>query len=214
MDTSTFAETVAQSIKVSGPLDLVLAGRAVKAHLGKAQGYDEKARQHRISAGELLKAAKIQLKHGEWLPWLKKSKIAERSAQQAIQFLDNPEKHAAKIEADKKYNAEVRPNTHVHADLEPRVIHSQMTGEPSLVAVSDSRDGTVKAGDTYPMVATVIETEISAKETLLALLGDIDRWAGTWDSFTPKEKKAASHIKILNRLADARKTLARIYAEL
>lgn len=58
----------------------VLAHEINAAHLA-AQQHAKKSVESAISAGEALLEAKDQLKHGEWLPWLRNNcKISERSA--------------------------------------------------------------------------------------------------------------------------------------
>jgi len=44
---------------------------------------------HAFTAGALLAEAKIQLRHGEWLPWLKSCGIEERTAQRYLKLAKN-----------------------------------------------------------------------------------------------------------------------------
>jgi hypothetical protein len=50
----------------------------------------QRSLQHAIAAGELLIEAKAQLKHGEWLPWLRdKCRIPERTARMHMRLAAN-----------------------------------------------------------------------------------------------------------------------------
>lgn len=51
---------------------------------------------HAMAAGDILIEAKAQLKHGQWLPWLKSAGLSERTAQRYIRLA----RHRAAIEAN------------------------------------------------------------------------------------------------------------------
>ena len=54
----------------------------INAEHDAATGAFKKGCEHALRAGELLLEAKEQVKHGEWLPWLKANcHISQRSAQ-------------------------------------------------------------------------------------------------------------------------------------
>ena len=64
----------------------VLAHEINTAHTN-AQQHAQKSVESAISAGEALLEAKEQLKHGEWLPWLRDNcKVSERSARVYIRL--------------------------------------------------------------------------------------------------------------------------------
>jgi hypothetical protein len=64
----------------------VLAAEIMRAH-AEARGAARMSLTHAIKAGEALIEAKGQLKHGEWLPWLKdKCELSERTAQVYMQL--------------------------------------------------------------------------------------------------------------------------------
>ena len=75
-----------------------LAARIRTEHTAVADNLSE-ALRHSMAAGDLLLEAKAQLKHGQWLPWLKDHvDISERTAQLYMRTAKN----RAEIEAQKR----------------------------------------------------------------------------------------------------------------
>ena len=74
-----------------------LTAKTIKAHIEKAVGYDEKARQNEVSAACLLVTAKKELGHGKYTPWLKEHDIAPRTASRLIAEHVDPSKRAARM---------------------------------------------------------------------------------------------------------------------
>jgi hypothetical protein len=72
-----------------------LAAR-IRAEHEAAGGALKRSLQHAMAAGELLLEAKVQLKHGQWLPWLESCGISERTAQRYIRLVHNRETIEAK----------------------------------------------------------------------------------------------------------------------
>ena len=71
--------------------------KLIKAHIAKAAGYDEKARQNEVSAALYLIQAKAELPHGQYMPWLKEHDIAPRTASRLIAEHVDPAKRAARM---------------------------------------------------------------------------------------------------------------------
>jgi hypothetical protein len=65
-----------------------LAARAKAEHAAVA-GALKTSLSHALAAGDILIEAKAQLKHGQWLPWLKSCGISERTAQRYIRLARN-----------------------------------------------------------------------------------------------------------------------------
>ena len=56
----------------------------------QAEDSAKKAISHALAAGRLLVEAKSQVKHGEWLPWLKANcDVSDRQAQRYMKLADN-----------------------------------------------------------------------------------------------------------------------------
>jgi len=67
----------------------VLAGE-IRAEVEAAEADFRSAVRHAVRAGELLAEAKAQVKHGEWLPWLRENFPGDpRTAQRYMQVAAN-----------------------------------------------------------------------------------------------------------------------------
>jgi hypothetical protein len=92
-------------------VELEAAGKHAKAHLERAQNYSDKSEEHYKAAGIYLSNAKATLKHGQWLPWLKRYKIAPRTAQTVMQIAVDPDALGRIRETKKIAEANARSNT-------------------------------------------------------------------------------------------------------
>ena len=92
-------------------IELETAGKHAKAHLEKAQNYSDKSEEHYKAAGIYLSNAKATLKHGQWLPWLKKYKIAPRTAREVMQIAADPDALGKIRERQKEAKAKRRAGT-------------------------------------------------------------------------------------------------------
>ena len=84
-----------------------LAAKTCKAHIEKSVMYDEKSRQHAVSAALILLEAKAALGHGNYMPWLKENDIAPRTASRLIaEHLDPKKREARQTKANAKGKAD------------------------------------------------------------------------------------------------------------
>lgn len=67
---------------------LTQLAKQVKTEYGKVTKALTTALEDAIRCGRLLRQAKDQCKHGEWLPWLKTTSVPERTAQQWMKFAE------------------------------------------------------------------------------------------------------------------------------
>lgn len=70
---------------------LVQAGQQAKAHIDAAERHSGKAEEQYKAAGAYLVKAKSSVKHGQWLPWLKKYGIAQQTASLCMRIYEDPE---------------------------------------------------------------------------------------------------------------------------
>jgi Protein of unknown function (DUF3102) len=64
--------------------DLDALGKAVREHLQASANAAQNLLEHTLDAGDALIRAKAQVKHGEWLPWLK---LCDLSADKAERYM-------------------------------------------------------------------------------------------------------------------------------
>lgn len=129
-------------------VDLDYIGREARSRISFAEKHAEKFLALSKSAGVLLKDAKAQLKHGEWLPWLARHGIAERTARRCMELVGMTEEQAtASVEAkrahDREYQRRRRETGTSRADMPPpapRPSPSEVTSLPRSRVVSQLTD--------------------------------------------------------------------------
>lgn len=113
------------------PQDESLEQLGQRAHhsIAAAKKHDLRGTNLWLSAGLTLLTAKVRLKHGEWLPYLDRHKISERSAQKAMKIASAVDPHAEtermreqQREADGRYSPKRRKSASTDSDLNSNVV--------------------------------------------------------------------------------------------
>jgi len=128
-----------QSVIVfEGPKDLAHLAEAINHYHQTAQEHLRKGGAYALTTGELLEAAKEQVKHGEWLRWRERNCLfSERTAQGYMRFARycraHPDKAAALLSMtfSKALRSLPLPKSATAADLEDKEVAEAMDNTPT-----------------------------------------------------------------------------------
>ena len=109
--------TTGTALTVLSSKELVQAGQQAKAHIDAAERHKDKTEEQYKAAGSYLVRAKASLKHGQWLPWLEKMGIAERTARFCMQVYGESEVLERERERHRTKNRKARKSAVRTADL-------------------------------------------------------------------------------------------------
>jgi hypothetical protein len=114
---------------------------------------------HAMAAGDILIEAKAQLKHGQWLPWLKMSGVSERTAQRYVRL--------ARCRADIEAKSDTMSDLGVSGALAMLAVRRDVDDPVARLSVGLADHTADSSFDFYADI-TARESEVKASEKLLA----------------------------------------------
>ena len=113
--------SMSKTAEVRSIVDVDMCGREAKKEGQLGDEHGQKSEAHYIKAGEWLIKAKASLPHGQWLPFLARHGINERTAQKWVARIESPEQHERDVELkrERRADANTSPLTHSTPAAQP-----------------------------------------------------------------------------------------------